>query len=254
MDAIKLLTRQHDEVEKLFRRYEQAPTQGRGLFGRIERAIVPHAIIEEMHLYPLVRERVPGGERLAEHAIHEHAEVEDTLERIGGLIADHAPFEISLKRVIDMVRQHVREEEEPSGLFDRLRETLTQRELDELGRTLERSWKTAPTRAHPAAPDRPPGNMVLGVPMGMVDRLRDRISGRAEAAEPAERRVLRAPRKRRAGSRKRKASRTAAARRSTRGGRRAAPNRRTARRRKTTMRRQATRQRSRGRRVKARRR
>jgi len=247
VDAIKFLKRQHDEVEKLFDRYERDPAKGRALFGRMERAIIPHAIIEEMHLYPLVRERVPGGERLAEHALQEHQEVEDAIEKIGGLIADHAPFEITMGRVIDMVRQHVKEEEEPSGLFDRLRQQLNQRELDELGRTLERSWKMAPTRAHPLAPDRPPGNLVLGVPMGIIDRARDRISGRAELAEPAERRVLRKPRKRRAAARKKGSRSTAASRRTAQGARRAAPKRGTARR-------QATRQRSRGRTVRARRR
>jgi hypothetical protein len=230
VDAIKFLTRQHNEVEKLFKRCERAPEQARELFGRIERAIVPHAIIEEMHLYPLVRERVPGGDRLAEHALHEHKEVEDALERIGSLIADHAPFEITLKRVMDMVREHVREEEQPTGLFSRLRATMNQRELNELGKTLERSWQIAPTRAHPLAPDRPPANMVLGVPMAVVDRLRDRISGRAEKAEPAEKRVLRGPRKRRATGGKRKAARSTSrgGRRSTRraAAKRAAPRRR----------------------------
>jgi hypothetical protein len=232
VDAIKFLKRQHDEVEKLFKRYEQNPQKGGELFGRIERAIVPHAIIEEMHLYPLVRERVPYGERLAEHSLHDHKEVEDALEKIGGLIADHMPFDITMQRVIDRVRHHVREEEQDNGLFDQLRAALSQRELDELGRTLERSWKIAPTRAHPLAPDTPPGNIVLGVPMGVVDRVRDRISGRAELAEPAEKRVLRAQPRRRATS----------------------PKRGTARRRKTTARRQATRQRSRGRTVRAKRR
>lgn len=260
MDAIKFLKRQHDEVEKLFKRYEQNPQKGGELFGRMERAIVPHAIIEEMHLYPLVRERVPFGERLAEHSLHDHKEVEDALEKIGGLIADHMPFDITMQRVIDMVRHHVREEEQDNGLFDQLRAALSQRELDELGRTLERSWKIAPTRAHPLAPDRPPGNIVLGVPMGVVDRVRDRLSGRAELAEPAEKRVLRAQPRRRATTRKRKASRSPSRRsatrstRSTRGSRRAAPKRGTARRRKTTARRQATRQRSRGRTVRSKRR
>lgn len=204
MDAIKFLTRQHREVEALFAEYERAPQRGRELFGRIERAIVPHAIIEEQLLYPMIRERVANGERLAEHAIHEHADVEDWLNRISALIDENAPFELSMQKVIRAVREHVREEEDAPGLFSLLRATMTQRELQTLGRSLQVAWEMTPTRAHPMAPDRPPANLLLGLPLAAIDRVRDRISGRAEASAPAERRVRRAPpRKRRAATRKR---------------------------------------------------
>jgi hemerythrin superfamily protein len=211
MDAIKFLTRQHREVEALFAEYERAPVEGRALFGRIERALIPHAIIEEQYLYPAIRERVPNGERLAEHAIHEHAQVEESLNRIGGMINGDNPFAVTseMSKVIRSVRDHVREEEESPGLFSMLRATMSQRELAELGRTLQRAWEMAPTRAHPLAPDRPPANKLLGLPVAMVDRLRDNLSGRAAESAESEKRVRRAPaRKRRARTTTRKASKS----------------------------------------------
>jgi hypothetical protein len=153
-----------------------------------------------------------------------------------------------MQQVIESIRRHVQEEEESPGLFGMLRATLNQRELNELGRTLQRAADMAPTRAHPLAPDHPPANKVLGLPVAIVDRLRDRISGRAEASAPAERRVKSGRKRRRAVGRKAKTSRTAG-RGATRG--RAKPKRAATRRRQSTAKRAA---RSRTRTTRARRR
>ncbi|HUR08087.1 MAG TPA: hypothetical protein VM347_36465 [Nonomuraea sp.] len=40
--------------------------------------------------------------------------------------------------------------------------------------------KIAPTRPHPSAPDTPPGNKLLGPATGLIDRLRDALSGRGK--------------------------------------------------------------------------
>lgn len=38
--------------------------------------------------------------------------------------------------------------------------------------------KIAPTRPHPAAPDRPPVNKIMNPLTGLVDRMRDALTGR----------------------------------------------------------------------------
>lgn len=238
MDAIKFLTRQHREVEALFGRYERSPSNAGELFGQIERAIIPHAIIEEQYIYPMLKDRVANGDMLAEHAIHEHAEVEQTLNVLGTMTPGSLEFQGAMQQVMESIRRHVHEEEESPGLFAMLRATLNQRELNELGRTLERAADMTPTRAHPLAPDHPPANQVLGLPLAVVDRLRDRVSGRAQASAPAERRV-KSGRKRRSPTRKVKTTRTATRRSaSTRSGR-AQPKRAATRRRKATAKRTA---------------
>jgi hypothetical protein len=75
-----------------------------------------------------------------------------------------------------VIRHHVREEE--TDLFPGLREACSADELRELGAKVETAKKLAPTRRHPAAPDRPPLNTLLAPGAGLVDRLRDALSGR----------------------------------------------------------------------------
>jgi hypothetical protein len=43
---------------------------------------------------------------------------------------------------------------------------------------VQRVKDMAPTRPHPAAPDTPPGDLLLGPVTGLFDRLRDVVTGR----------------------------------------------------------------------------
>jgi hypothetical protein len=45
---------------------------------------------------------------------------------------------------------------------------------------VRRAKKMAPTRPHPSAPDTPPANKLLAPGTGLVDRLRDALSGRGK--------------------------------------------------------------------------
>jgi hypothetical protein len=73
---------------------------------------------------------------------------------------------------------HIDEEEEPK-LFPEMQAALSPGEQEDLGARITRAKKLAPTRPHPSAPDTPPGNKILGVPTGIVDRIRDLMSGRS---------------------------------------------------------------------------
>jgi hypothetical protein len=229
VDAITYLTSQHRRLESLFSRYERSPGKGRELFGLIERTLIPHAVIEETYVYPLLRARAPGGAVLVDRAVAEHAEVERTLKRMASMHPGSAEFDTAMRQLIDSVSRHVHEEEETPGLLGMLRALLTTREINDLGKTLKIAHDMTPTRAHPMAPDHPPANIIVGLPMAAVDRLRDRVSGRAEAEEalpsPGRMRV----RKRRA-SRKRPTAPRGRGRAATRRSRpkRAAARRRTA--------------------------
>ena len=69
------------------------------------------------------------------------------------------------------------EEEEPK-LFPEMQRALSPEQQQRLGEQITMAKRVAPTRPHPSAPDEPPMNLVLGVPMGIVDRIRDAMSGR----------------------------------------------------------------------------
>jgi hypothetical protein len=52
--------------------------------------------------------------------------------------------------------------------------------LRRLGEQIQAAKDRAPTRPHPSAPDRPPLNKLLAPGAGLVDRIRDHLSGRGQ--------------------------------------------------------------------------
>ncbi|MGC4810695.1 hypothetical protein ACLQ29_09235 [Micromonospora sp. DT228] len=48
---------------------------------------------------------------------------------------------------------------------------------------MTRVKKIGPTRPHPGAPDHPPANRLLAPGIGLVDRIRDALSGRPSSMD-----------------------------------------------------------------------
>jgi hemerythrin superfamily protein len=180
LDAVLLLTQDHREVEKLLDLLDRAGD------ARIESMwteqviteLVGHWVVEEQHLYPAVRRQVPDGDRLADQAIADHAAMEALLKALERMDVDDPEFRAVATRMGVVIRQDLRAEEQE--LFPRLRAYIDAKELHELGVRIQRGKKAAPTRPHPAAPDTPPLNKVVGPGVGLVDRVRDRLSSRAQ--------------------------------------------------------------------------
>jgi hypothetical protein len=76
--------------------------------------------------------------------------------------------------VIDDVSQHAREEEDV--IFPQLRAECSAEQLRDLGDKVRQVKSVAPTHPHPAAPDTPPANKILGPMAGLVDRVRDALT------------------------------------------------------------------------------
>lgn len=180
LDVISVLTHDHREVEELFGRLEAAPHDDgqarRSLVDQVITELVRHSVAEEMYLYPATRKYVPGGDEIADREIGDHAEVEKIMKQLEKAEATTEQFSTLLTRLISEVRAHVEDEE--STLFPQLARHASAEELVELGKRVQAAKEKAPTRPHPAAPDRPPLNKLLGPGAGMVDRVRDYISGR----------------------------------------------------------------------------
>ena len=172
-DAIELLTRDHAEVEGMFRQIEALPPGASQdeLVQGIVRELSVHAVIEEQVLYPAMRASLPDGERLVEEALEEHQQVKETLAAIERADAgERAPL---LVQVIGNVRHHVQEEE--GDLFPKLRASVAQDELQEMGSKMATAKKMAPTHPHPNAPNTPPGNVVGGAAAALLDKARDAL-------------------------------------------------------------------------------
>lgn len=178
-DVITVLTDDHRAVERVFQELESgsdSPEHRRDLTDHVIAELVRHSVAEEEHLYPTARKALSDGDQIADHEISEHAEAERTMDELDGLDPNDARFNELLGELISAIRHHVRDEEE--DLFPRLQEACSETELTELGEQIVRAKESAPTRPHPSAPDKPPMNKMLDPGAGLVDRMRDALSGR----------------------------------------------------------------------------
>jgi hemerythrin superfamily protein len=179
-NLIDVLVTDHRELETLFAELETGhggPEHRRRLADVVIAELVRHAVAEEIYLYPTARRVLPDGDQLAERELGEHAAAERLMKDLEGLDATAPEFDTTLATLTGLVRHHVRDEE--SDLLPRLRHACDLAELRELGLKATAAKKFAPTRPHPAAPQRPPLNRAVAAGTGLVDRLRDALSGRA---------------------------------------------------------------------------
>jgi hemerythrin-like domain-containing protein len=178
-DLIDELVTDHREVEQAFADYERgglSDEQRRNLVDHIITELVRHSVAEEQYLYPVARETLPNGDNIADREIAEHAEAEQVMKQLEGLDAADPEFDRLTVQLIGDIRHHVEEEER--DLFPKLKQACSPEQLDELGDKIVSAKKLAPTRPHPSAPDRPPANMLLDPGIGLIDRMRDALSGR----------------------------------------------------------------------------
>ncbi|WP_328773623.1 hemerythrin domain-containing protein [Streptomyces sp. NBC_00286] len=180
-NVIQELTADHREVDELFAQIEThtaADSRRRELADQLTIELVRHSVAEEEHLYPAVRRYVDGGDDLADKEIADHSEVERLLKDLESCEPGDAQFDILIGQLKSSVTEHVRDEED--RLFRLLAGACPPEALGELGEKVRQAKETAPTRPHPAAPDTPPLNKLLAPGTGMVDRVRDMLTGRGK--------------------------------------------------------------------------
>jgi hemerythrin superfamily protein len=176
-DALALIKSDHATVKNLFRRYKglgdgalKSKTQ---TMERIVSALSVHASVEEQVFYPDVKRRVPGSRRLVDHGLDEHQELKETLARLQHMRPDSPEFDTVMRKVIADVTDHVKEEE--SELFPKVRKAMSKQELIDMAALMRTAKRAAPTRPHPLAPSTPPGNIIVGAAVALVDKARDAV-------------------------------------------------------------------------------
>src|SRR5213596_45280 len=116
-DVIEILEQDHREVEEMFRELEslrgastdEAMSRRKELTDQVTIELVRHSVAEEVLVYPQVEDKVSREE--AEHARKEHAEAEETLQRLEKLDADDPAFEDELSTLMSEIRHHIEDEE-----------------------------------------------------------------------------------------------------------------------------------------------
>jgi hemerythrin-like domain-containing protein len=178
-DVIDVLTTDHREAMELLDQIAATsdPQTRRDLADSLIAELVRHSVAEEMHVYPAMREHVPDGDAAVEHDVQEHKELEAQLKRLESADAAGTEFMVVCGELRTTLEDHVRDEENEQ--FPKLRGHVSDELLVELKGKVETAKKIAPTRPHPAAPNAELFHKTVGPGVGLVDRLRDKLTGRS---------------------------------------------------------------------------
>jgi hemerythrin superfamily protein len=179
VDVVDVLISDHRDVTALIGNIWSVadPMIRRDLTDTAISELVRHAVAEEMYVYPAMRKHLPDGDKAVEHDIEEHKELERAMKQLEAVDVSGTEFDAALRRLEALLADHVQDEE--SEQFPELRRRVPREELMELARKVETAKKLAPTRPHPQAPNSELFHKVVGPGVGLVDRLRDKLTGRA---------------------------------------------------------------------------
>ena len=172
MNALTLLKQDHGNVEELFHRFETAKPDDVEELARVRDLVIEHlsrhAVVEEQVFYPAIRAKL-GDENsfTVLEGLEEHHAAKAMLSELEKLAPTHERFRAKFTVIIENVRHHIEEEE--NDMFPLVRDNFTVEELNEMGEQMESAKAVAPTRPHPFIPDVPPFNVLLGVPVAMID-------------------------------------------------------------------------------------
>jgi hemerythrin superfamily protein len=177
-DVVDVLTADHRDVTALIGEIWSVrdPMVRRDLTDTAISELVRHAVAEEMYVYPVMRKYLPDGDKAVEHDVEEHKELEQAMKLLEGLEVGGTDFDETLRRLETVLADHVQDEE--SEQFPELRRRIPRDELVELARKVETAKKLAPTRPHPSAPNSELFHKIAGPGVGLVDRIKDLITGR----------------------------------------------------------------------------
>jgi len=179
MDVVDILTSDHRDMVELIGQIEAAADaeRRRDLADTVIAEVMRHAVAEEMYVYPAIKKHVPNGAEEVEHDKKEHDEIVQIMKRMEDVDASSAEFMDLVRELEAKLRHHANDEE--TEQFPSLRAHIPANELVELGEKVETAKKLAPTRPHPHAPHSEMFHKSVGAGVGMVDRLRDKLTGRS---------------------------------------------------------------------------
>jgi hemerythrin superfamily protein len=173
-DVVDVLLEQHDEVKSLFSELQriQGPVK-QELFDDLVRLLAVHETAEEIVVHPVARRKLDDGERVVEQRLEEEDRAKKELADLYDMGVDHPEFDQRLQAFSEAVIQHASKEEAEE--FLRLRSTVNADRLRQMVGALRAAEAVAPTRPHRNAPESAIGNVLLGPPVAIFDRVRDAV-------------------------------------------------------------------------------
>ena len=140
MDAVELLTADHQRVRGLFRRFERARAEGdeaavTALAATIAEELTVHTTIEEERFYPACRAADETLASLLDESLQEHHVVGVLLDELSQVPAGGEEWLAKLTVLIENVEHHAEEEEQE--LFPKVRRAIDEATRAELGASLD---------------------------------------------------------------------------------------------------------------------
>jgi len=180
-DVVDELTTDHREATALLDELLTTtdPQIRRDMADTVITELVRHSVAEEMYVYPAMRDHLPDGEKTVEHDIEEHKELERTMKELEGCSADDPRFMALVHDLRGKLHHHAMDEE--TEQFPKLRARVPRDQLVKMREQVETAKKIAPTRAHPGAPNNELFHKLVGPGVGLMDRVRDKFTGRTTA-------------------------------------------------------------------------
>jgi hemerythrin superfamily protein len=147
-DAIVQLKKDHQEIRKVFRQFQQAGENAHvrkgELVDRIIELLTVHTYIENEVMYPRVRELLPELEDDVLESYEEHHVADVLVVELAALKPGDERFDAKTTVLIENVTHHMDEEEQ--DWFPKVREGLGRKALQEIGEELLAAREKAPTR------------------------------------------------------------------------------------------------------------
>ncbi len=139
-DVFDVLEQDHRLVERLFEQYEQSDDAA--LAEQICGELTLHTSLEEQLVYPVLGRDVPDGSELEQEARGEHNAVGGLIARVrsAGFGSDDTPR--LMQEMKTAVEHHVEEEE--SEIFPKMRASLDEERVDELGEQVSELKQRSP--------------------------------------------------------------------------------------------------------------
>lgn len=159
-------------MDRLIDRYAlESFSERRATFRQLVNLVVPHAFAEELVLFPLARQALNRrGEAITSDIERKHQGVNELLKSMEQWSPGDPDFEVRASELFALLRSDAREEE--IWLLPALAHRLGPASLRRLGSAWVTARRAAPVRAHPRLSRRPPLNLIGGLPLLMVDRVR----------------------------------------------------------------------------------
>ncbi|MHB8504466.1 MAG: hemerythrin domain-containing protein, partial [Acidimicrobiales bacterium] len=172
-DAFVVLRRAHDELRAMADDVKDRPAGSRqqaheateAMHGWVA-ACVKHETAEEAELWPVVRQRLEGGDGLAQRAGEAELELRRLLQTLSRRFAGDVDWDELIDTIGRLAYDHMVFEQ--VQVFAPLSRVLSDRERSELGRRLRAAAEQAPARPHLATS----GSRRLSRLVSVVDRAR----------------------------------------------------------------------------------